>query len=452
MTALIGLFGVAAQQQKPAPAQQAKDDEPVAITEKTKPQVTEAPKPLSGDLFANFRYPVINNKGEIAFLGLFNNPKGRMGYGQAIFIRRPDASWKILQEGEKAADHPEPIFGFSQPGFNDSGDLAFVANYGEAGPKAAPSTSGDPNDPASQIIEVKNQALYLKTADGIKRLVKYGEEVPNMPSIFSGISNVSSNSKGVTTFIGTYVDPDGRGMFMVEGGKLKLIVRSGQRLSAKDEGIFSEHYYPSHINERNEVAVLAFVSNRSGIFIARPTGLEPVALIGQPTPIKGANYIGFGSRTPSLNDNGEIVFSAFYDGPGAGRGLFVKTSTGVQLVAKSGSSIEGTTYNFTDFNAPVINARGQIAFIGNYGGRGRGIFIKTAKGIEPIAISDQPVPGGVKDEVFNNFTRPSINDRGEIVFYAQTKNPTTGVDVGIYIRDEKGVLKTLVKRGDKMPN
>ena len=81
-------------------------------------------------------------------------------------------------------------------------------------------------------------------------------------------------------------------------------------------------------------------------------------------------------------------------------------------------------------------------------GRAQGIFVKTAKGIETVALLDQKIPGGKGEfEVFNNFTQPSINDKGEVVFYGQIKNS----DVGIFYRDEKGVLHTLVKRGDKMP-
>jgi hypothetical protein len=278
-----------------------------------------------------------------------------------------------------------------------------------------------------------------------------GEEVPKMPSIFSVISNPTTNTRGVTAFIGTYSDPDGRGLFFVEEGKLNLVVRSGQRLAPNVEGTFSEHYYPTPINERNEVAFLARLSDKSGVFIGRPGGVEMLAIVGGPSPIKGANFLGFGNRAPAINNKGEVLFVGFFDGPDAGRGLFLKGAGPAQLIARSGEAIPGATYNFTDFHAPALNSRGDMAFIGNFGGRSRGIFIRTVKGIEPIAVTDQAVPGGVKDEVFNNFTQPSMNERGEVVFYAQTKSPINGIDVGIFMRDEKGTLKVMAKRGDPMP-
>jgi hypothetical protein len=457
--ALIYLLGVAAQQPNPAqpsaaeraqaqPAQ-APDDEPIAVTEKSKPAKVITPKIIGEDQFGNFRFPAINNKGEVAFVGLFKSTKNKQGYGQAIFIRLADGGWKVISEGDKATNLAEPIYGYGLPAINDNGDLTYIANYGSDEKK--PTTPLDPNDPAANSPVIKNQGIFVKTPNGTKTLVKLGEEVPMMPSYFTSISNPSTNNKGTTAFIGTYSEPDGRGLFYIEEGKLRLIVRSGQKLAAGEEGTFSEHYYPTPINDRGEVAFLARLSDKSGIFASRPNGLETVAIVGKPAPIKGANFIGFGNRAPGINNKGEIVFVGFFDGPEAGRGLFIKGAGPAQLIARSGEAIPGSTYNFTDFHSPVINQRGDIAFIGNFGGRNRGIFIKTAKGLEAIAVTEQPVPGGAKEEGFNNFNQVAMNDRGEVVFYGQTRGPYTGVDVGIFMRDEKGTLKVLAKRGDKMP-
>jgi len=68
-----------------------------------------------------------------------------------------------------------------------------------------------------------------------------------------------------------------------------------------------------------------------------------------------------------------------------------------------------------------------------------------------VAILDQRIPGGDKDEVFNHFTQPDINSRGEVVFYAQWRTPKTGVNIGVFWRDAQGALKMLFKRGDMMP-
>lgn len=455
--ALFGFSGAGAQQkpeQKSSPAQQ-KEDEPVAITERAKVEKKIEPVVTTDEQFGNFRPPIINNKGEVAFVGLFSSSKSKSGSGQALFIRSSDGTWRVTREGEKAANLPEALSKFGGVlAFNDNGDLTFIAEFGSGPAKSDPANpvpESDPNDPVAASSRAWNKALFLKSASGLKSLVKLGDDVPAMPSHFSGIANASTNSQGLTAFIGTYSDPDGRGLFLIEQGKLRLVCRSGQRVGNGEEGTFSEHYYPSRINERGEIAFLARVGDKSGIFVSRSKGVELITITGKPSPIKGANFMGFGAKTPAISHKGEVAFVGYYDGPNAGRGLFVKGEGPIKIIAKSGDKVGDTTATFTDFLYPAINARGDVAFLGKLGGRIQGLFIKTAKGIEEIALIDKAVPGGDKEENFNNFLYPSINDRGEVVFYAQTKHPKTGVEVGVFMRDENGVVKRLVKRGDKMP-
>jgi hypothetical protein len=446
--AMIG-FDAGAKQQtndiQPTAFEGAIQDGPVAITPKTTVEKGPPEIIITPEDFGNFRFPLVNNKGDIVFLGLFSKQDKTNGAGQSIFVRHPDGSWNILKEGEKAGNWPHAIHGFGMPTFNDNGDLTFFSSFGA--PAVAPTTITDPNDPA-HVARPSNGALYLKNAQGLKMLVKLGDEVPKMPSHFSGFSNASTNSKGVTAFVGMYSDPDGKGIFLIENGELRLLVRSGQKVGIiGGEETFSEHYYPTQINEQNELAFLARIGEKSGIFLSRPKGLELIAFVGRPSPVKGTNYLGFGNRPPAINNKGDVAFSGFYDGPTAGRALFFKPANGpVQVVAKKGDLVPGAG-KFEDFLSPAVNSHGEIAFIGLLGGRNRGMFIKTAKGIETIALVDHKIPGA-KDELdlFNQFTQPAINDRGEVVFYGQIKN-----NVAIFHRDDKGVLHTLVRRGDKMP-
>ncbi|MGH9803480.1 MAG: DUF7453 family protein, partial [Blastocatellia bacterium] len=306
--------------QKPGEKADAQE-QPVAVTARTATEKAMDLKAPTPEEFGNFRFPVINNKGEIAFLALFVKPGALNNSGQAIFVRQADGSWKITHEGEKASNLPAAIYGFSVPAFNDNGDLTFFSSYGtsSATPAFVPL---DPNDPAGHNVIKKSGGVYVKTSHGLKSLAKLGDEVPKMPSIFSGFSNASTNSKGVTAFVAMYSDPDGKGLFVVENGQLRLVVRSGQKVGVLGgDETFSEHYYPTAINERNEVAFMARIGEKSGIFVSRPptpanpSGIELVAYVGRPTPIKGSNFLGFGNRTPSINSKGEVAFAGFYDAP-----------------------------------------------------------------------------------------------------------------------------------------
>jgi hypothetical protein len=304
----------------------------------------------------------------------------------------------------------------------------------------------------------------VRTAAGTKALVRLGEEVPNMPSFFSGFANASTNSKGTTAFIGTYSDPDGKGLFLIENGKMRLVARSGQKIPTGEDRVFSEHYYPSRLNERGELAWFSRIgSDGGGIFVLHDGKIEAIALQGKPAPVKfkdekgvekSANFIGFGNRAPAINDRGDVVFAAFFDGLAFGRGLFMKPVDGeLRLIARSGDTFTNGGATFKDFTFPAINNRGEIVFIGSYGaaeslvGRDRGVFVKRGKTIEPVALIEQKLPGGKPEEVLNQFTWPVNNDRGEVFFYGQLKN----ADVGIFRWDATKGLRAVVRRGDKIP-
>ena len=455
---LIGhsLFSAGAQQKPGEKVASSAQDEPVAITAGTRTEKGPVTRTPTSEEFGNFRFPIINNKGDIAFLALFTKPGATNSAGMAAFVRMADGTWKITGEGEKAASMSEGIFGLGSPAFNDNGELTFFSSFGKpSGPNVF--VPIDPNDPAAHGATNKNGGLFIKNAQGLKSLVKLGDEVPKMPSHFSGFSNGSTNSKGVTAFTGTYSDPDGKGIFIMENGQLRLLVRSGQKVGViGGDETFSEHYYPTPINDRNEIAFMARIGEKSGVFVLRPatpanpSGVELIAYVGKPSPIKGSNFLGFGNRTPAINNKGEVAFAAFYDaqkGEAAGRGLFFKGSGPTQVIAKRGDAVPSGGM-FEDFLTPSVNSRGDIAFIGLFGGRNRGLFIKTAKGIEPVALMDQKIPGSKDEyEAFSNFQQPSLNERGEVVFYAMLKNS----EVALFHRDEKGVLHTVVRRGDKMP-
>ncbi len=442
---LVGLGHAVAQQPvKPAsPQTPAKpvEEEPVPLTAPVKRDELTTLPTLGPDQFGSFFMPQINNRGDVAFLGRYTAPKSPAGYGQAIFIKQAAGGWKFIRDTDPAANVKESGFIFGPFSFNDQSQVAVTAAFGRK-----PALHAQTDTAAAPSASERNSGIFTTGPQGFVNLVSLGQDVPNMPSRFSSFSNPSVNSQGTVAFVAAYVDPDGRGLFVSEGGKLRIVVRSGQRIVAGQPTVFSEHYYPGPINERGEVAFLSRIGVGAGIFVLRSTGIEMLAADGKPSPVAGTKYLGFGNRTPAINDKGEVVYSGFYDGPNAGRALFYKGVTGpTRLLITSSNKTQ--KYKFTDVMNPEINNRGDIAFIGRLEGRTYGVFLKTAKGVEQIALTGE-LPVGLKPgEEFNNFAhQPSINDNGDIVFYAQLKNSS----VGVFIKDAKG-LRPLVVRGDKLP-
>ncbi|HZS03264.1 MAG TPA: choice-of-anchor tandem repeat NxxGxxAF-containing protein [Blastocatellia bacterium] len=436
---------------------QSSGDDPVAITERSREEKKIEIPPLGPNQMGTFGFPDINNKGAVAFLGRFISPSSPQGVGRGIFVQTEKGLQTMVRDGDKASNLNEPLIDFSNPSINENGDLVFIGNYIDSKKEEGhnPQPGQQPESPAASAETHRKSGIFLRNASGLRMLAQLGQEVPRMPSHFGNLGNPTINTKGLVAFIGTYVDPDGRGLFYLDSTsnppKLNLIVRSGQRTIIPDSAmVYSEHFYPSAINENGEVAFFVRLGDSSGIFVKREKGIELVAQQGKEAPVPEAKYIGFGNQAPTINNKGDVAFVGFFDGPNAARALFIKEAGKdgpARLVLKSGDPVGNTEAKFSSFNAPALNSRGELAFIGFYGGRTRGIFLLTEKGVEVIARAEDPVPGGGKGEVFNNFANVSLNDRGEVVFYGQLKNST----VGIFIKDAKG-LRPLAKRGDKVPD
>ncbi|MFN0120246.1 MAG: choice-of-anchor tandem repeat NxxGxxAF-containing protein [Blastocatellia bacterium] len=473
--AIVATYGSAgAQQEKAASPQEAgkkqdtkpaQDDGPVAVTPVVprtgNTMIPEAEKLESGQL-AMMGFPDLNNKGEVAFFGRYMSATGPQGVMRAIMVKGDKGLRIAVREGDKPVNYDCTLTEFFNPSITEAGDLAFVGYFNETN-KKAPSA----NSPVAAREDQQKSGIFLKNALGLFLLVKSGQEVPRMPSTTSNLGTPSINSKGLLAFIGTYVDPDGRGLFYLDStqdaekqtdgtvvgkGRINLVVRSGQRVAAVPTAVYSEHYYPSSISESGDLAFFVRMGDGGGIFVKRGDKVELIAQQGKEAPVSEAKFIGFGNINPSINDKGDIAFVAFFDGPNAGRGLFVKEAGKEgppRLVLRSGDEILKTETQFTSFNSPAINARGDIAFLGNYGGmRTRGVFLKTEKGLTIIARGEDPVPGGKVGDAFNNFANIKINDKGRVVFYGQLR---TG-SVGVFVWDEEEGLRQLVKRGERVPD
>ena len=421
-----------------------KEEDPVPIN--ARPREVPAPDApaIAPGQFGIFQSPQINNRGDIAFVARYP-VEPPANFGQGIFVRHADGKWSALRDVDRPTNLQESGFAFGLFDLNDLGDLTLTASFGKK-----PLLHGDTHGgttPATTSFD-KNSGVFTRTAQGFQNHFTLGQEVPNMPSRFSSFSNASMNSKGTMAFVAAYIDPDGRGLFISENGKLRIAVRSGQRVKLNQPQVFSEHYYPSRINEKGEVAFLGRVGVGAGIFVLRATGTELIAIDGAASPIPGAKYLGFGNRTPAINDKGDVAFSGFYDGPKAGRALFFKAAGAAATKLVITSSDKTGKYQFTDFMNPAINNQGDIVFVGRLeGGMRYGIFVINAKGVQPVALQGDVPPGMKPGQEFNNLTQqPAINDRGEIVFYAYLKNAT----VGVFLKDAKG-LRPVAMRGDKIP-
>src|SRR6185369_12503334 len=108
------------------------------------------------------------------------------------------------------------------------------------------------------------------------------------------------------------------------------------------------------INDSGQIIFNAGISsNNSAIYSSTGSTLTLVARRdGEAPGINGGHFRGF--TPPTLNNAGQVVFSASFDEPGAniGSGVFAGAPGSLQLIARQGSPAPGTPagVNFNEFN------------------------------------------------------------------------------------------------------
>ncbi len=114
---------------------------------------------------------------------------------------------------------------------------------------------------------------------------------------------------------------------------------------------------------------------------------EVVAFEGLRAPVPGTNYASFSA--PSLNDAGQIAFSAILNDETPISAVVRVGSEGAQAIATTRMAAPGSADGtFLEFSAPVITAAGNIVFGARVGGRtpSSGLYLWTPHGISSVAL------------------------------------------------------------------
>lgn len=102
---------------------------------------------------------------------------------------------------------------------------------------------------------------------------------------------------------------------------------------------------------------------------------------------------------------------------------------------------------FTFFDEPMVNASGQVAFLGNYAG-GAGLFLKTNGPLSSVVVSGDTIPGlgTVTFASDSDIDGPAINNSGTVAFVVQGTNTQ-----GVIQKKAAGSLTVLAKAGQAAP-
>lgn len=184
--------------------------------------------------------------------------------------------------------------------------------------------------------------------------------------------------------------------------------------------------------------------------------LRPVATSGMPVPGGGAfgrfHVAGQPAITP-VNDRGEVAFFATLARARASEGIFLGDAKGIQVIALSGSPVPGggKLASFAAHPVPALNRAGAVAFSASIAGgkASEGLFLSSNQRLRAIALSGSQasgIPGGA----FSEFQAPALNDRGDVVFLAGVRRGRDSLEAIYFHRG--GKLRKIAAAGDPAPD
>ena len=236
---------------------------------------------------------------------------------------------------------------------------------------------------------------------------------------------------------------------------LRLVVASGQ--AAPGGGSFDRFDVSSQpivapVNSRGQIAFYASVARakaKEGIFLATASRITKTAAVGDTVPGGGVLSEFARHPLPALNDAGKVAFGASVAGARATEGIFLAADGSLKAIALSGADAPGVQNGtFVEFDAPVLNNRDEIAFVGTVR-RGREtlqvLYLYSGGVLRKLVAGGDPAPRGGS---FDRFGLPAINNKGVVAFPAVLERGA--VLGGIFVAGARD-LRLLVGAGEIGP-
>lgn len=235
----------------------------------------------------------------------------------------------------------------------------------------------------------------------------------------------------------------------VEAQGISLVVLRGQFAPGTNGNTYLT-FFPPAINKNGHVAYIADYWKGQeqvsrGVFLSNGTTSVPVALKGQIAPGSGgvfSNFSPFSAVGPAIDDADEVAFMASITRPASTSppvldAIYLYGAGGLTAVVISGQTAPGTGGGrYASIFPPSINGKGSIAFVATLTGSNPyttigGLFLYSGGVVTPIALVGQTASGtnGGLFLSFGFYYPPSINNKGDIAFYATItgSGPASGI-------------------------
>lgn len=191
---------------------------------------------------------------------------------------------------------------------------------------------------------------------------------------------------------------------------------------------------------------------------AAPLVFNTVALTGQTAPGTNAQYSSF--QAPGINDQGDIAFRGFLGGGGVDNsnnsGLWSTTSGSLELLAREGDSAPGTTAQYGHISSFTMNNNGTVGLFANLTGpdvtnsNAWGSWTISTGTTELLVRTGDAAPGTTAQ--YANVSAPLLNDDGSAIISTRLTGPgVTNENANAFFTNRSGAMELLWRHGDPAP-
>jgi hypothetical protein len=370
---------------------------------------TSAP---AGGTYGSFGIPVVGGSGHVAFIANLTGGSSPQG----IFVGAPGALQTVVLQGTAAPAGGNYGSFSSQPVVvNGSGQVTFYADL-----TGGSSTGGS----------------FLAVSGSVQTVALKGTAAPAGGN-YTGLGTPALSASGQVAFQSALSGPETEGIFAGVPGALQTVAIRG----APAPG--GSTYGQLNGVKMNSAGQVGFEGVRSigdtGLFFGTPGAIQAVALQGSPAP-GGGNYGLLGSA-PELSSTGLLTFRAGLTGTFATHAIFAGAPGALQTIASQGSDAPSPAGSYSNLGNPVINASGQVAFFSTLTSpSSHGIFVGTPGSVQALALQNTPAPSGGTFSSIDEYSL-ILNASGQVAFVGTTT--VRGLYVGV-----PGALVRVVAEGD----
>lgn len=352
----------------------------------------------------------------------------------ALGVRAGNDTRTVILAGDQAPGTlAGAVFsGFSSPTLNSSGQVAFNASlqFGQGG-----------------VDETNNSGLWVENDGVLNMVAREGSQAPGTPTNFTNFASELPpvfNSRGDMAFRATLEEtPDGKS---IKGIWKKLAGGPLQLVDSRND--FAANVFSTPVlNDAGEVAYSKKTTDNNTGVTTRSIRLESG---GSQRVVYSSDDPGFLGQ-PSLNNAGELAFSAINDG---GSYIYSESGGSLRIVARNGGAAPGTpqgaVFDWFGTSASINNA-GQTSFNavlkdgegGAMSGNQVGIWSEGGGTLRLVARQGNLAPDGtIYEALGGNY----IDNEGYVAF-----DSSGGLWTDTYWSEREGVPHLDARKGDTVP-